>query len=96
MEGQQNNTTGMWDEPIVELKIGGIDGISFRRGQVFGKKKPLVKDEIVVSDIKREIDDVDEEIFLIFARVNGKGDPKLLKSWKGKNFYATFDVFSEE
>ena len=32
----KDHTEGMWEEPIVELKIGGINGISFRKNQVFG------------------------------------------------------------
>ncbi len=31
-----SNTEGMWDEPIAELKIGGINGISFRTPGISG------------------------------------------------------------
>ena len=90
-----NNTKGMWGEPIEALKIGRINGISFRKGQIFGKSKPLVRDEIMVTEIRREIDDIDEEIFLVFAKKNNEGDVRLLKAWKGKEFYVTFDVFED-
>ncbi len=63
-----DNTKGMWEEPIAELKVGGINGISFRKGQLFGKKKPLVENEIYIAEIRRELDDLDEEIFLVFAK----------------------------
>tara|TARA_R110002096_G_scaffold429168_1_gene641761 strand:+ start:268 stop:540 length:273 start_codon:yes stop_codon:yes gene_type:complete len=86
-----DNTRGMWDEPIAELKIGGINGISFRKGKIFGKRKPMVEVEIVITDIKRELDDVDDEIFLIY-RTDDKGNPRLLKAWKGKDYYVTFDI----
>lgn len=90
-----NNTIGMWDELIVEIKVGGINGISFRRGQVFGKSKPLVSDEIWVTEIRRELDDIDEEVFLIFAKKNNKGDERLLKISKGEKVYVTLDVFED-
>lgn len=90
-----DNTKGMWDEPIAELKIGGINGISFRKNQPFGKRKPVVNVEIIITDIVREIDDLDEEIFLVYAKKDGEGDVRLLKAWKGKDFYVTFNVFSD-
>jgi len=90
-----SNTIGMWEVPIVEVKIGGIDGISFRKGQDFGRPKPGSKDTIRVVEIKREIDDVGEEIFLIFAKKNNKGEVKLLKSSKGEKVYVTYDVFED-
>ncbi len=88
-----DNTKGMWEEPIAELKVGGINGISFRKGQLFGKKKPLVENEIYIAEIRRELDDLDEEIFLVFAKKDNKGAVRLLKAWKGKDYYVTFDVF---
>jgi hypothetical protein len=90
-----NNTEGMWGEPIAELKVGGINGISFRKGQLFGKRKPLVDNEIFVTEIRRELDDLDEEVFLIFAKKDNEGDTRLLKVSKGEPVYVTFDVFSD-
>jgi hypothetical protein len=91
----ENITKGMWDEDIAELKIGGINGISFRAGQDFGKPKPGTSDTVRVVEIRRVIDDVDQEVFLIFAKKNNKGDVRLLKVSKGEPVYVTFDVFSE-
>ncbi len=90
-----SNTEGMWDLPIAELKVGGINGISFRRNQPFGKRKPAVEVEIVVTDIRREIDDLDEEVFLVFARRDNEDRDVLLKVSKGNEVYVTFDVFED-
>jgi len=88
-----DNTKGMWEEPIAELKVGGINGISFRAGCLFGKKKPLVDHEIYVTEIRRELDDLDEEVFLVFAKNDNEGDTRLLKASKGEKVYVTFNVF---
>jgi hypothetical protein len=85
----------MWDEPIAELKVGGINGISFRKGQDFGKPKPGTKDTVRIVDIRREVDSVDDEVFLIFAKKNNKGDIRLLKVSKGEPVYVTFEVFKD-
>ena len=90
-----DNTQGMWGEPIAELKVGGINGISFRKDQDFGRPKPGSSDTVRVVEIRRELDDLDEEVFLIFAKKNNKGDIRLLKVSKGEPVYVTFDVFSE-
>ena len=91
----KNITIGMWDEPIAELKVGGINGISFRAGYDFGRPKDGTTDTVRVVEIRRVIDDVDQEVFLIFAKKNNKGDVRLLKVSKGEPVYVTFDVFSE-
>ena len=90
-----SNTEGMWDLPIAELKVGGINGISFRRNQSFGKRKPLVGSEIIVTEIRREIDDLDEEVFLVFAKKDDEDRDVLLKVSKGIEVYVTFDVFED-
>lgn len=90
-----DNTEGMWALPIAELKIGGINGISFRRNKPFGKRKPLVDQEIVVTDIRRELDELDEEVFLVFARRDDEKEDVLLKMSKGIEVYVTFDVFED-
>jgi len=93
MSEVQNNTIGMWDEPIVELKVGGINGISFRKNQSFSGKNS--ESPIIVTNIVRSIDDVDAEVFLVFAKKGDEGEEKLLKISKGEPVYATFDVFED-
>tara|TARA_B110000858_G_scaffold149343_1_gene169844 strand:+ start:165 stop:443 length:279 start_codon:yes stop_codon:yes gene_type:complete len=91
-----SNTEGMWEEPIAELKIGGINGISFRSGQQFGRPTERNPIAIHVKEIRRELDELDEEIFLVFAKYDNKGPVRLIKAWKGKNFYVTFDSSSKD
>jgi hypothetical protein len=98
MSLSKNITDGMWDEPIAELKVGGINGISFRKNTVFGKRYPTIseKNEIWIVDLLRTLDELDQEVFLIFGKRGSEGETRLLKVSKGEPVYVTFDVFDED
>lgn len=91
------NKTAMWDLPIAEFKIGGINGILFRTGQylnIFNKIKGE-SEAVEITQLMRAIDDLGEEIFLVFGKREGNDDDYLIKSSKGEPVYVTFDVFKD-
>jgi hypothetical protein len=90
-----SNTEGMWEEPIAGIKIGGINGVGFNKGRPFGKETPMHPILPWVTEIRREIDEFDCEVFLVFAKRDNKGEIRLLKVSKGEPVYVTFDVFSD-
>lgn len=88
-----NDNEKMWEQTIYEIKIGGVNGLSFRKGQIL-----LIKgNRRIITNIIRDYIN-DDEVFMIFsASVNKQEevdmeDEKITKFSKGESIYVTFDV----
>ena len=84
----ENLNETMWEEDIYEIKIGGVNGLSFRMGQ-----RLLIKGkDRIITDITRDFIN-EEEVFMVFsAPKDSLEEVKITKFSKGEAVYVTFDV----
>lgn len=84
----------MWEEEIFEIKVGGINGLSFFINQVLkiypnGKTQPPVKRK--VSNILRK--EIEEEIvYQVFSTDMNGEDYRIQKVFVGLPVYITFKI----
>ena len=84
----------MWDEEIFEIKVGGINGLSFFVNQVLkiypnGRAKPPVQ-RIVSNILRKEVEE--EVVYQVFSTNMDGEDPRIQKVFIGLPVYITFKI----
>ena len=84
-----NESEKIWDLDIYEIKLGGVNGVSFRIGQTFVLKNV----KRIYTSIIRDLNLHGQEIFMVFsAPVDEERNESLTKLSKGEPVYIVFDI----